>query len=189
MFARETLKCSFNQVHISEARVAAALDKLAYMETLVNDRLLQDKNTTESSSDHTALAASTSSASTDTVKTGSHRKSLNVSGPVKPYHPNLKNFWYPVAFSSDLKDDTMVSYSSLHLFKCHKIPFFIYLASIYLFQIPIDCFEEPWVIFRGKDGRPGCLQNTCAHRACPLHLGSVNEGRIQCPYHGKLIIS
>ena len=53
-----------------------------------------------------------------------------------------------------------------------------------IFQIPIDCFEEPWVVFRGKDGKPGCVQNTCAHRACPLHLGSVNEGRIQCPYHG-----
>lgn len=154
---QQELAQAHNQVHISEARVATALDKLAYMETLVTDRLLQDKNTNESSSDRTALTPSTSSASTGTVKIGSHRKSLNVSGPVKPYHPNLKNFWYPVAFSSDLKDDTM---------------------------IPIDCFEEPWVIFRGKDGRPGCLQNTCAHRACPLHLGSVNEGRIQCPYHG-----
>lgn len=41
------------------------------------------------------------------------------------------------------------------------------------------------MIFRGRDGNPGCVQNTCAHRACPLHLGSVNEGRIQCPYHGK----
>lgn len=40
------------------------------------------------------------------------------------------------------------------------------------------------MIFRGKDGSPGCVQNTCAHRACPLHLGSVNEGRITCPYHG-----
>ncbi|PWZ16010.1 Pentatricopeptide repeat-containing protein [Zea mays] len=47
-----------------------------------------------------------------------------------------------------------------------------------------DLILEQWVIFRGKDGRPGCVQNTCAHRACPLHLGSVNEGRIQCPYHG-----
>lgn len=56
--------------------------------------------------------------------------------------------------------------------------------TAFLFQIPIECFEEPWVIFRGKDGEPGCVQNTCAHRACPLHLGSVNEGRIQCPYHG-----
>lgn len=53
--------------------------------------------------------------------------------------------------------------------------------------MPIDCFEEPWVLFRGKDGKPGCVKNTCAHRACPLDLGSVNEGRIQCPYHGEFM--
>lgn len=85
------------------------------METLVNDRLLQDKSTNESTSDHTALMPSTSPQSQDTVETGSRRRSLNVSGPVKPYHPSLKNFWYPVAFSSDLKDDTMVRYSVLYL--------------------------------------------------------------------------
>ncbi|KAJ8483896.1 hypothetical protein OPV22_016381 [Ensete ventricosum] len=101
---QEDLEQAHRQVHISEARVAAALDKLAYMESL-----------------------------------------------------HLKILSKVIAFSKDLKDDTM---------------------------IPIDCFEEPWVIFRGKDGNPGCVQNTCAHRACPLHLGSVNEGRIQCPYHG-----
>ena len=31
------------QVHISEARVSTALDKLAHMEALVNDRLLEGK--------------------------------------------------------------------------------------------------------------------------------------------------
>ncbi|MBA0681787.1 hypothetical protein Goari_023564 [Gossypium aridum] len=142
------------QVHISEARVATALDKLAYMEELVNDKLLEDRNAT--GSDVASPSSSTSTESSE-VKRKLPRKSLDVSGPVKPYHPRLKNFWYPIAFSTDLKDDTM---------------------------IPIDCFEEPWVLFRGKDGNPGCVQNTCAHRACPLHLGSVNEGRIQCPYHG-----
>ncbi|EOY16302.1 Pheophorbide a oxygenase family protein with Rieske domain isoform 1 [Theobroma cacao] len=143
------------QVHISEARVAAALDKLAYMEELVNDKLLEDRTTTESNL--ASPSSSTPTKSMDTMKNKLPRKSLDVSGPVRPYHPRLKNFWYPVAFTTDLKDDTM---------------------------IPIDCFEEPWVLFRGKDGNPGCVQNTCAHRACPLHLGSVNEGRIQCPYHG-----
>ncbi|KAK9096059.1 hypothetical protein Sjap_021556 [Stephania japonica] len=151
---QEALAQAHKQVHISEARVSTALDKLAYMEQLVNDRLLKDKSTTEA--DCTSEPATTSS-SPQVVKKKPPRKSLNVSGPVQPYHPCLKNFWYPVAFSTDLKDDTMV---------------------------PIDCFEEPWVVFRGKDGKPGCVQNTCAHRACPLHLGSVNEGRIQCPYHG-----
>ncbi|GMH17165.1 hypothetical protein Nepgr_019006 [Nepenthes gracilis] len=152
---QEELAEAHKQVHISEARVVASLDKLAYMEALINDRLLQDRSTTES--DEASAALSTSTQSLDMVKRKVPHKSLDVSGPVKVYHPNLKNFWYPVAFSVDLKDDTMV---------------------------PIECFEEPWVIFRGKDGHPGCVQNTCAHRACPLHLGSVNEGRIQCPYHG-----
>ncbi|KAL0360247.1 UNVERIFIED_CONTAM: Chlorophyllide a oxygenase, chloroplastic [Sesamum radiatum] len=152
---QEELAQAHNQVHISEARISTALDKLAFMEILVNDKKLQDRNTTES--DLLLPTPSTSPNSLDTVKRRLPKKSLNVSGPVQPYHARLRNFWYPVAFSADLKDDTMV---------------------------PIDCFEEPWVLFRGKDGKPGCVQNTCAHRACPLHLGSVNEGRIQCPYHG-----
>ncbi|KAL8166117.1 hypothetical protein V2J09_007616 [Rumex salicifolius] len=152
---QEELAQAHRQVHISEARVGAALDKLAYMEALVNDRLLQERSTTET--DEASTSPSTSTEVLSTVNRKTPRKSLNVSGPVPKYHPKLKNFWYPVAFSTDLKDDTMV---------------------------PIECFEESWVIFRGKDGKPGCVKNTCAHRACPLDLGTVNEGRIQCPYHG-----
>ncbi|XP_055830075.1 chlorophyllide a oxygenase, chloroplastic isoform X2 [Solanum dulcamara] len=125
------------------------------MEALVNDGLLPERSTEES--DSPSSSPSTSTVSRDTVKSQQPRRTLNVSGPVQEYSPHLKNFWYPVAFSADIKDDTM---------------------------IPIDCFEEPWVIFRGKDGKPGCVRNSCAHRACPLHLGSVKEGRIQCPYHG-----
>lgn len=151
---QEELTNAHRQVHISEARVEAALDKLAYMEGLVNDRLLQERTTTEANS---ACPSPSTTMEVAPAKSKLSRKSVNVSGPVQPYSARLKNFWYPVAFSTDLKDDTM---------------------------IPIDCFEEPWVIFRGKDGKPGCVQNTCAHRACPLHLGSVNDGRIQCPYHG-----
>lgn len=94
------------QVHISEARVATALDKLAYMEELVHDRLLQDRNTAELDSPSTLPGTSTQSH--DSVNRRSPKKSLNVSGPVEPYNPRLKNFWYPVAFSSDLKDDIMV---------------------------------------------------------------------------------
>ncbi|XP_078434101.1 chlorophyllide a oxygenase, chloroplastic-like [Wolffia australiana] len=156
---QEELSQAHRQVHISEARVGAALEKLAFVESLVNDKLLQEKDTREADSDVSVLSPSTSSPSqsSDKMTKQFRRKALNVSGPVQPYHPNLKNFWYPVAFSKDMKEDSM---------------------------IPIDCFEEPWVLFRGKDGKPGCVQNTCAHRACPLHLGSVNEGRIQCPYHG-----
>lgn len=95
------------QVHISEARVGTALDKLAYMEALVNDRLLQDRSAT--ASDQTSSSPGTSSESLSVKQRRSPRKTLNVSGPVQPYHPRLMNFWYPVAFTADLKDDTMVS--------------------------------------------------------------------------------
>ncbi|KAG6388667.1 hypothetical protein SASPL_150099 [Salvia splendens] len=139
------------KVHISEARVSSALDKLAYMETLVTDKILQDTSTTGPD-----LLLPSSTLSLPPAKSRPPKRSINVSGPVQPYNDHLKNFWYPIAFSAGLKDDTM---------------------------IPIDCFEEPWVLFRGKDGKPGCVQNTCAHRACPLDLGSINEGRIKCPYH------
>lgn len=104
---QEALSQAHRQVHISETRVSAALGKLAYMEQLVNDRLLQDRITKES--DNAAPSPSTSTRSHDAVNAKLPRKSLNVSGPVQSYHPCLKNFWYPVAFSTDLKDDTMVS--------------------------------------------------------------------------------
>lgn len=92
------------QVHISEARVSTAVDKLAYMETLVNDKILQERNVPEDD----ASSPSTSTRSAESVKSRQTRRNLNVSGPVPPYNPRLKNFWYPVAFSTDLKDDTMV---------------------------------------------------------------------------------
>jgi chlorophyllide a oxygenase len=104
---QEELAKAHNQVHLSETRVSSALDKLAQMETLVNDRLLQDGGSSASTAECTSLAPSTSSASR-VVNKKPPRRSLNVSGPVQPYNPSLKNFWYPVAFSSDLKDDTMV---------------------------------------------------------------------------------
>jgi chlorophyllide a oxygenase len=97
------------QVHLSETRVSSALDKLAHMETLVNDRLLPpDGASSTSTAQPTSLVPSTSSTARVRAKKPP-RRGLNVSGPVKPYNPSLKNFWYPVAFSSDLKDDTMVN--------------------------------------------------------------------------------
>eukprot|EP00244_Chara_vulgaris_P009348 TRINITY_DN395_c0_g1_i2.p1 TRINITY_DN395_c0_g1~~TRINITY_DN395_c0_g1_i2.p1 ORF type:complete len:465 (+),score=71.95 TRINITY_DN395_c0_g1_i2:56-1396(+) len=84
------------------------------------------------------------------------KKGLDVSGPPKPYG-GLRNFWYPIAFSADVDEKSLV---------------------------PFDCFEEPWVLFRNLEGRIGCVRDECAHRACPLSLGKVVDGRVQCPYHG-----
>ncbi|XP_044475567.1 chlorophyllide a oxygenase, chloroplastic-like [Mangifera indica] len=108
---QEELSLAHNQVHISEARVATALEKLAHMEALVNDRLLQDRYTSES--DQSYCCACTSMQLLDTTIAKLPQKRLNVSGPVQSYHSLLKNFWYAVAFSSDLKDDTTASLSKL----------------------------------------------------------------------------
>ncbi|KAH7422543.1 hypothetical protein KP509_12G013500 [Ceratopteris richardii] len=130
------------------------------MEALVNDKLLQQGTIAESGPKTVDPLPSDGdfAESNARIKHKNRRKGpLNVSGPVKGYSEAIRNFWYPIAFSADVSGETMV---------------------------PFECFEEPWVIFRGKDGRVGCVQNSCAHRACPLHLGSVNDGCIQCPYHG-----
>ncbi|MGK7896590.1 MAG: Rieske 2Fe-2S domain-containing protein [Xenococcus sp. (in: cyanobacteria)] len=69
----------------------------------------------------------------------------------------LKNFWYPVEFSKNLKTTT---------------------------PLPFELFDQNWVLFRDQEGSLGCIEDQCAHRACPLSLGKVVKGRIQCPYHG-----
>ena len=71
--------------------------------------------------------------------------------------------WFPVAFSKNVKFNQM---------------------------IPFDLFNVPWVLFRTKEGQIGCVKDECAHRACPLSLGvQVEEGHIQCAYHGWEVTS
>ena len=40
------------------------------------------------------------------------------------------------------------------------------------------------VCVRDGSGAAVCLQDECAHRACPLSIGKVCGGHVQCPYHG-----
>lgn len=40
------------------------------------------------------------------------------------------------------------------------------------------------LLFRDEQGRAVALDNYCPHRSAPLHLGTIIDGRIQCPYHG-----
>jgi phenylpropionate dioxygenase-like ring-hydroxylating dioxygenase large terminal subunit len=43
---------------------------------------------------------------------------------------------------------------------------------------------EPLVLFRQKNGLPAALIDRCAHRNMALSLGRVENGCVQCPYHG-----
>ncbi len=43
---------------------------------------------------------------------------------------------------------------------------------------------EPIVIYRGSQGRVFALEDRCAHRQVPLHLGVVRGDELKCHYHG-----
>jgi renierapurpurin 18,18'-hydroxylase len=43
---------------------------------------------------------------------------------------------------------------------------------------------EPIVLYRGEQGGVFALEDRCAHRQVPLHLGVVSGDRIKCHYHG-----
>jgi phenylpropionate dioxygenase-like ring-hydroxylating dioxygenase large terminal subunit len=43
---------------------------------------------------------------------------------------------------------------------------------------------EPIVLYRGAGGQAFALEDRCAHRQVPLHLGVVNGDQIKCHYHG-----
>jgi phenylpropionate dioxygenase-like ring-hydroxylating dioxygenase large terminal subunit len=43
---------------------------------------------------------------------------------------------------------------------------------------------HPLVIGRGPDGKVFALRDICPHRAAPLSAGKIEDGAIECPYHG-----
>src|ERR1700728_248826 len=69
-------------------------------------------------------------------------------------HPD---FWYPLAWANELKKGRT-------------------LARQFA--------GEPIVLYRGQNGQAYALEDRCAHRQVPLHLGVVCENRLKCHYHG-----
>jgi renierapurpurin 18,18'-hydroxylase len=69
-------------------------------------------------------------------------------------HPD---YWYPVAWSHELKNRTALG---------------------------VRFAGEPIVLYRGTSGRGFALEDRCAHRQVPLHLGTVNGDTLKCGYHG-----
>mmetsp|Transcript_6896 Transcript_6896/g.13523 ORF Transcript_6896/g.13523 Transcript_6896/m.13523 type:complete len:518 (-) Transcript_6896:365-1918(-) len=67
------------------------------------------------------------------------------------------NYWFPASFSSKLPNNELKG---------------------------VELFEKPWVLYRDAQGNVGCIKDQCAHRACPLSLGKVVDGLVECPYHG-----
>jgi phenylpropionate dioxygenase-like ring-hydroxylating dioxygenase large terminal subunit len=69
-------------------------------------------------------------------------------------HPD---YWYPVAWSHELKAGCTLGRRFA---------------------------GEPIVLYRGNSGRVFALEDRCAHRQVPLHLGVVSGDELKCHYHG-----
>jgi vanillate O-demethylase monooxygenase subunit len=70
----------------------------------------------------------------------------------------VRNAWYVGAWSDDLAEGQLLARTIL---------------------------DEPIVLYRMSNGTPAALQDRCAHRFAPLHMGKIVAGdRIQCGYHG-----
>ena len=68
----------------------------------------------------------------------------------------LKNAWYVAAWSTEVSDD--------------------------LFERTI--IGDSILFYRKADGTAVAMNNTCPHRYSPLHLGSLRDDIVECPYHG-----
>jgi phenylpropionate dioxygenase-like ring-hydroxylating dioxygenase large terminal subunit len=67
------------------------------------------------------------------------------------------NFWYALADARDLGRDAVVGAQVL---------------------------GQPLAVFRDETGKAVALEDRCLHRAAPLSMGRVRDGRLQCAYHG-----
>lgn len=129
---QDELRNAQSKLHVSETRVGKTLEQIEEMQTVVNR-----------------------SAGVKPKQRGarSGRKlSANFEIPA-----GLKNYWFPVQFTSKLEEGDMLAF---------------------------ELFETPWVMFRDKEGKAVCVHDECPHRACPLSIGKVVDGNIVCPYHG-----
>jgi phenylpropionate dioxygenase-like ring-hydroxylating dioxygenase large terminal subunit len=69
-------------------------------------------------------------------------------------HPD---YWYPAAWSVELKPGKTLAR---------------------------EFAGEPIVLYRGRSGTVFAVEDRCAHRQVPLHLGVVTGDTIKCGYHG-----
>jgi phenylpropionate dioxygenase-like ring-hydroxylating dioxygenase large terminal subunit len=50
--------------------------------------------------------------------------------------------------------------------------------------VGVTRFGEPLVFWRTPAGDPVCLRDACPHRGAALSIGRLQQGAIECPFHG-----
>lgn len=68
-----------------------------------------------------------------------------------------RHCWYPLAFGQDLGRDEVRA---------------------------VAVHDQPFALFRDAAGKACCVVDRCPHRAARLSDGRVEEGRLECLYHG-----
>ncbi|NET47578.1 MAG: Rieske 2Fe-2S domain-containing protein, partial [Merismopedia sp. SIO2A8] len=71
-------------------------------------------------------------------------------------HPVFRRFWYPV----------------IPIAQLHQTPQSFCLLG------------QDVVLWLDATGQPAAIVDRCCHRSARLSQGKVNQGQIQCPYHG-----
>ena len=77
-------------------------------------------------------------------------------GPNTPCGNLMRRYWWPVAFSQDLKNK----------------------------PVPVRLLGEDLILFRSGKEKIGLLDRRCPHRGASLELGRVEEDGIRCCYYG-----
>lgn len=163
------LRTLAGQVHASEALLNSTVSQLSELEASASsirfasegaEQPQQPSASTSSSSTSVApVQAATQTQATSPLPTDqalqrryssqTKRRRLHSSLALPA---TLHQFWYPAEFSSQLKKRSI---------------------------IPLELFHEPWVLFRGADGKAACIRDTCAHQTCPLSLGHVVNEQVR----------
>jgi phenylpropionate dioxygenase-like ring-hydroxylating dioxygenase large terminal subunit len=82
--------------------------------------------------------------------------------------------------------------SQLHSIAAFPINCWIVAAaspSLHTEPLGVTICGKPIVLFRDAAGQVAALEDRCVHRAAPLSLGRVEDGRLRCLYHGMLFDS
>ncbi len=90
---------------------------------------------------------------------GKSKKDVEHKTSIKPSNQLSSGLlgWYAACSSRELKEGT------IHLF---------------------SMFNEPLVLYRGKDSQARCIKDLCPHRGASFLDGEVKNGELVCPYHG-----
>ena len=150
------LEAAHSKLHETEAMLSRNLNRVKKIESEAREL----RNDCEERGDCDAFDPGLLTLSMDEDDDGGAGASSAPAAEVYRNPPRgLSMFWYPAVLSSSLPEGGTNS-------------------------VGFELLGTPLVVFRDNTGAARCLKDECAHRACPLSLGPVIDGQIQCAYHG-----